>query len=162
MEKENNKMHLRISLLVGIIFSLAIGFCGCEPEIVDENGNGTEGSGIDINENFGNIVFDFPLPVSAIPEDRIHRINLSVAKDAHSLYSGYFLQSANVSDLLSTYSFKLEDGEYYFQAGITCSAAGDTCLWGGFPGGQWGTRWVSGTIEVNKGESLYKNLIFTN
>ena len=162
MGKERINIPFRISLLVGIIAILFAGFCGCEPEIDDGNGGGTGGTEVDINENLGNIVFNFPLPEGGVPKNKIHRVDLSIAEDAHSLYSGYFLKSANVSDLLSSYGFKLEDGEYYFQAGITCSAAGDTCLWGGFPGGQWGTKWASGKVEVKKGETIYKNLTFSN
>ncbi len=154
MEKDKNILRIGIILIVAII----VGLNACEPEIIDRDGE----LETTVEENIGSITFDFPIPERNVPVDKIYRINLSIAVDAFSLYSGYFLKSANVSDLLRTYSFSLEDGEYYYQAGITCSAAGDTCLWDGFPGGQWGTKWTSGKIQIIKGEMIYKNLTFNN
>lgn len=154
MGKDNLNIRL---LLIAISGILALSFA-CQPEIID----GGDDDDILYDQNKGVITFNFTLPVSKVPVEKVHRIDMSVAKDAFSLYSGYFLESANVSDLISTYSFTLKEGEYYYQAGITCSCAGDTCLWGGFPGGQWGTKWTSGKIEVVKGETVYKNLIFSN
>ena len=153
---ERDKKTYRI-LLMGLLV-LCLSFMGCEKEIDD----GGSGPAIPSETNVGRVNFNFELPVRRVPANRIHRINLSVALDAHSLYSGYFLESKNVRDLVSTYSFSLKDGEYYYQAGITCSAGGDTCLWDGFSSGQWGTKWTSGSIEVVKGQVLYKNLTFSN
>ena len=149
-----DKNIFRFVILTAAI--LIAGLCSCESEI--DTGNG--GDEVIEDKNVGSIIFNFPIPERSVPADKIHRIDLSVAPDAHSLYSGYFLESANVSDLLSSYSFKLEEGEYYYQAGLTCSAEGDTCLWDGFPGGQWGTKWTSGKIEIVKGEVIYKDLTF--
>ena len=143
-----------------IVVSFIVGVClfACERDL-DNDG---EDPGSTTEKSIGSINFNFEIPDRRVPVDKIHRIDLSIAKDAKSLYSGYFLECANVSDLLSSYSFSLEEGEYYFQAGITCSCEGDTCLWDGFPGGQWGTKWEAGMIEIKKGETTFKNLTFSN
>ena len=150
----NGSRHMiRLCLLlpvIAVIFS-------CQPENVDPGG-----SGISDNDSTGIITFNFPIPDRRVPVENVHRIDLSIAVDAHSLYSGYFIESANVSDVQTTYSFSLNEGEYYYQAGITCSCQGDTCLWDGYPGGQWGAKWVSGTFVVLKGETTVKNLSFNN
>ena len=145
-------------LLFGFSFVVFL-LSACEPEIDDGNNQDDN----TVNKNFGNITFNFPIPDRSVPPEKVHRINLSIAQDAHSLFSGYFLESANVSDLLRSYSFKLEEGEYFYQAGITCSCRGRYLPLGWlFPGGQWGTKWSSGKVEVKKGEMLFKNLTFNN
>ena len=153
---EKDKQNMRLGTIA--IFILLISFLACHPDIITDSTD-TE---IELEDNNGIINFNFQIPEMRVPVENIHRIDLSIAVDAHSLYSGYFLESANVSDYQANYSFDLEDGEYYYQAGITCSSNGDTCLWGGFPGGQWGTKWTSGKIEIIKGETIYKNLTFNN
>lgn len=131
-------------------------FVSCQPEQIDD----IIDPEIEAMKNMGSITFDFPIPDRRVPVKDVHRVDLSLAVDAFSLYSGYFLVSANVSDMVRSYTFILEEGEYYFQAGITCSSQGDTCLWDGFPGGQWGTKWISDKIEIVKGEKLVKILSF--
>jgi len=141
-------------LIVGIVIKV---LTGCQPEIIDPNGEI-----IIMVDDQGVMIFNFKLPESRVPVDKVHRIDLSIADDAYSLYSGYFIKSANVSDVKSLYSFVLDEGEYYYQAGITCECLGDTCFWDGYPGGQWGTKWTSGKIQVIKGEKIYKDLTFNN
>lgn len=142
-----------------ILFSMALVFLAvlnaCQPENVEPGGSGGGG-----DDNTGVVTFNFPIPDRRVPVENVHRIDLSIAVDALSLYSGYFIESANVNDVQTTYSFSLEEGEYYYQAGITCSSQGDTCLWDGYPGGQWGSKWESGTIQIVKGETTVKNLAF--
>lgn len=130
----------------------------CEKDIIDDDVN----PDTELIDNQGIITFNFPIPDGRVPENKVHRVDLSIAENAKSLYSGYFLISANVSDVKTSYSFKLVEGEYYYQAGLTCSCVGDTCLWDGYPGGQWGIKWTSGTIEVIKGQNNEKNLTFNN
>jgi len=138
------------NLMAGLLISMI----GCETEPpVDPDGN----PGV---QNIGTVEFDFPVPNRIAPASGIHRIDLSLAKTANDLYRGDFLISANVSDRERTYSFKLVPGDYYFQAGITCSCLGDTCLWDGFPGGRFGTKWAMDRITIAKGEKLVKKLVF--
>jgi hypothetical protein len=147
-----------LKYLVTIILALGMISISCEKDKIDDDIN----PDIEMNGKEGMITFNFLLPDGRVPENKVHRIDLSIAEDAKSLYSGYFLVSANVSDVKSSYSFKLDEGEYYYQAGITCSCSGDTCLWDGYPGGQWGVKWTSGKVEVLKGQTIYKNLSFNN
>ena len=143
---KNAIKYLMAGLLLAII--------GCEPDTpVDPGGTSQD-------QNAGTIEFDFPVPTRTAPVSGIHRIDLSLAKSAYELYRGDFLISANVSDRERTYSFKLEPGDYYYQAGITCSCLGDPCLWDGFPGGRYGTKWAVDRITIVKGEKLSKTLTF--
>jgi len=153
---EKDKINMRKGVIGMLI--LLISMFSCQPEIIPDDIDPND----ELNDNSGIVNFNFQIPEQRVPLENIHRIDLSIAVDAKSLYSGYFLKSANVSDIQVNYSFDLEDGEYYYQAGITCSSKGDTCLWDGFPGGQWGTKWTSGKIEIVKGQTIYKNLTFNN
>ena len=112
------------------------------------------------DQNAGTVEFDFPVPDRIAPAEGIHRIDLSLATSAYELYRGDFLISANMSDRERTYTFKLLPGDYYYQAGITCSCMGDTCLWAGFPGGRFGAKWAMDRITIVKGEKLAKTIVF--
>ena len=124
----------------------------------------------DVGTNNGNDVIppvttgvlevDFQLPYIPLPAQNIHRIDLSIARTADSLYRGLFVSSANVMDSKSLYRFVLAPGTYYYQAGITCSCLGDSCLWGGFPGGRYGVRWAIGHVEIKLGEVLRESPSF--
>ena len=130
-------------------------FLACQPDIPDNQDDQ------DQDKNIGYVQFNFPIPERKYaPAEKVHRIDLSIAASAYDLYRGEFLISASVSDLVSTYNFKLAPGDYYFQAGITCSCLGDTCLWDGFPGGRWGTKWTLDRISIIKDEVLIKDLKF--
>jgi hypothetical protein len=111
-------------------------------------------------KNIGTVEFDFPITAIHAPVNGIHRIDLSLALTAYDIYRGDFLISANVSDEQRTYEFKLTPGDYYFQAGMGCSCLGDTCLWDGYPGGRFGTKWVMDKITIVKGETLFKRITF--
>jgi len=102
----------------------------------------------------GVLEVDFKLPPIPLPAQNIHRIDLSIARSADSLYRGKFISSANVMDSKSLYRFVLAPGTYYYQAAITCSCLGDSCLWGGFPGGRYGQRWAIGHEVVKLGEVI--------
>ena len=101
--------------------------------------------------NIGTVFFNFPLRKrQGINENRLHRVELSIAYSSDSLAMGEYIRSANVSDVISEYSFPLPPGEYVYKAGIICTALGDSCLWGGFPGGRFGSLWTSGKFRVEK------------
>lgn len=148
--KHNRKMTRKhIILLAGFLLIMA----GCENPTVDP----------DITPNdptTGTVEFDFPIPERSTRPSGIHRIDLSLARTAYDIYRGDFLISANVSDEERIYKFKLEPGDYYYQAGITCSCLGDTCLWDGFPGGRFGTKWTMDRITIIKGVKLKKTINF--
>ncbi len=137
-------------------FLLLTGLAGCDlTEIFP-------GKGTDVYESpYGSIEFDFAMPDHlTIPLRGIHRIDLSISSTADSLYRKEYLTCANVSDYQQKYSFSLLPGRYFYQAGITCTFGGDTCLYGGFPGGQNSTWWAMGWVDVEKGKSFTKNIVF--
>jgi hypothetical protein len=136
-----------------LIFSICVLTlqCGDDP-FIDNNTSGPVTTGV--------LEIDFKLPYVPLPASRIHRVDLSIARSADSLYKGKFISSANVSDARSIYRFVLEPGSYYYQAAITCSCQADSCLWGGFPGGQWGKRWAIDQVNVIKGEVIRESPSF--
>lgn len=138
-----------ISIVLLVVFILAS--CDREPF--------TGGGGVE-KTTTGVLEIDFKLPYVPLPAKKIHRIDLSLARSADSLYKGLFISSANVSDNKSLYRFVLDPGAYYYQAGITCSCKADSCLWGGFPGGQWGVRWAIDRVEVLLGEVIRESPSF--
>jgi len=140
---------LRYLLIIPLLMMV-----GCDTETPDDPNITPE------DKNIGTVEFDFLLTAVHAPVSGIHRIDLSLALTAYDIYRGDFLISANVSDEQRTYEFKLTPGDYYFQAGIGCSCLGDTCLWDGFPGGRFGTKWVMDRITIVKGETLFKRITF--
>jgi len=119
-----------------IIAILFIGFlAACDP-VIDDNGI----DNVIIPANHGSLEFRFILPVYEIPKENIHRISLSFAFSVDSLYRGQFFRKINVSDSQEVYTLYFLPDEYYYDAVITCSCAGDTCLNGGFPGGRFGMK----------------------
>jgi len=108
----------------------------------------------------GVLEVEFKMPYVSLPANKIHRIDLSVARSADSLYRGVFVSSANVSDEKSLYRFVLPPGTYYYQAGITCSCLGDSCLWGGFPSGRYGVRWAIDRVEIKLGQVIRESPSF--
>ncbi|MFO7616255.1 MAG: hypothetical protein R6V75_03315 [Bacteroidales bacterium] len=135
-------------ILVSLVCSCAKNDPGTPP------GNSTGDS------DFGTITFDFPLPQLNIPDKSLHRVDLSLARTVDSLYRKEFCNEANVSDYVAKYTFTLKPGRYHYQAGITCTCQGDSCLYAGFPGGQLSVWWTSGWVDIEKGKAFKKNLIF--
>jgi hypothetical protein len=102
----------------------------------------------------GVLEIEIRLPNMPLPKSGIHLVDLSLARTADSLSRKLFVASANVYDDKTLYRFVLKPGFYYYQAGITCSCLGDSCLWGGFPGGRYGVRWAVERVEIKKGQVL--------
>ena len=140
-------------ILVPVVMALIIGCTPDEPDNPDD---------IPTDPNLGTVEFDFAIPARNVPATGVHRIDLSIAANAYNLYRGDFLISANVTDRERIYTFNLPPGDYYYQAGVTCTCLGDTCLWDNYPGGRYGTKWTAGQISVVKGERLQKVLKFNN
>ncbi len=89
-----------------------------------------------IPDNHGSLEFRFILPDYKVPKGGIHRISLGFALSLDSLYRGVYFQKVNVSDYQQNYTLYFLPKEYYYNAVITCSCGGDSCLNGGFPGGK--------------------------
>ncbi len=128
---------LTILALVFAVFS-----CN-DPDIINNSTNP------DMPLNHGVLEFHFVMPEYKIPEEKVHRISLNLSYEVDELYRGEFFHKENVSDYKEQYKIYLPEGSYYFDAVITCSCGGDTCLNGGFPGGQFGMKhaWDKFTIQ---------------
>ena len=135
------------------LLMLAAGLAGCtDPTPVDDGPKPEITTGI--------LEVEIKLPYIPLPKERIHLVDLSLARTADSLYRGLFLASPNVYDDKTVYRFTLAPGTYYYQAGITCSCLGDSCLWGGFPGGRFGVRWAIDKVDVIKGKVIRESPSF--
>jgi len=122
--------------LLTIIGFLIIGLLtACDPSTEDPDLNNKI-----IPADHGSLEFRFILPEYKIPKENIHRISLSFAYSVDSLYRGQYFQKVNVSDFQELYTLFLRPDDYYYDAVITCSCGGDTCLNGGFPGGRFGMK----------------------
>jgi hypothetical protein len=135
-----------LALLAGLFLAAA-----CNKTPVDPNNNNNN-NGNTTTKIVGTLEIEFRVPTSFLPPSRVLRADLSIAKDAESLYKGRFLQTANVYNSTLNYRFSLEPGTYYYQAGIICVAQGDSCSAAGFPGGQFGMKWAIGTAQVKENE----------
>jgi len=119
----------------------------------------------DPDENFrtgfyGSVNIEFPIEDIHLPHRCIKRSDLSIAYTADSLYRKEYVTVANVSDYQSLYKFSLEPGSYYYQAAKTCICGGDTCLWGGYPGGQNGMIYTMAKFDVSIGKISYDKITF--
>jgi len=146
----NNVKNI-VCLLLGMISFL----CSCNPDEIQ-----TDIGVTDVDPACGSVIFNFAMPTTKIPAKNLRRVELSLAKSADSLYRKEYCSSANISDYKLSYSFTLLPGRYFYQAGITCTSQGDTCLYGGFPGGQLSVWWIMGFVDIDKGKSFTKNLTF--
>jgi hypothetical protein len=140
-----------IKYILILIFVLT----GCNPT---DPGDDTPGDVAD--PTHGLIVFEFQMPDLDLPAGKLHKVDLSLARTADSLYRKQFISAANVSDLKQSYSFALLPGRYYYQAGVSCAARGDSCYYAGFPGGYLSIWWTMGWVDVDAGKTYTKNVIF--
>ena len=106
----------------------------------DDTNNINDNTNPEMPPNHGILEFQFVMPEYSIPEKNVHRISLKLSYDVEALYRGEYFRKENVSDYREKYEIILPEGSYYFDAVITCSCGGDTCLNGGFPGGQFGMK----------------------
>ncbi len=129
---------------------------GCDPN--EDVPNGTNPN--IISPIYGTVQLSFPIDDANVPQRCIKRADLSIAYTADSLYRKEFVTVANVSNYQSLYEITLEPGTYYYQAAKTCICGGDTCLWGGYPGGQNGMIWTMAPFEISSGEITFDLLTF--
>ncbi len=109
---------------------------------------------------YGTIQLEFQVDDLNVPHRCVKRADLSISYTADSLYRKELLTVVNVSNYQHLYEIKLEPGKYYYQAAKTCICGGDTCLWGGYPGGQNGMKWTMGYFEILMGEISYDRVTF--
>lgn len=142
-----------MKLYILSIFGLLFAACG---EIIEPDGQ-TEQQEVAV---YGTITFEFPLVDNYGAGICTRRMDLSLAWSADSLYRKEFVTAANLSDYAGTYTFTLPPGKYFYQAGKICTCLGDTCLWNGYPGGQYGERWTMGWFEVSEGSKVVEGISF--
>lgn len=130
--------------LIALIFAIILFSCHDTP--VDPGD-----PPVDMTKGILEVDFKLP-PFQFLSESRIHRVLLCLGYNEDSIYRSQFFDCANTSDVLETYTFHLPPGTYYYQAGITCNAQGDSCTWGGFPGGRYGIRSSVTRVEIKAGE----------
>lgn len=150
-------MAMKKSSIIWIFAGLVL-FIACTKTPIIPNG-GTDTSKAKI---VGTMEVEFRVPGSFLGPSRVLRADLSIAKDAESLYKGHFLETANVYNSKLMYTFDLTPGVYYYQAGIICVALGDSCSAAGFPGGKFGMKWAIGTVEVKQDATVHVIPQFTN
>ncbi len=140
-------------LFVFVVVS-GLSFVACEPtEILSPD--------IDAYQSrYGTIKLEFPIDDDKVPHRCIKRADISISYTADSLYRKEFIAVVNVSTYQHLYEISLNPGKYYYQAGKTCICGGDTCLWGGYSGGQNGMKWTMGNFDVLKNEISYDRLTF--
>lgn len=140
-----------------IIYILAImALLACDKK-ADDLENSIDNS---IATEYGIVRLDFPVDDRHLPKRCIKRADLSLAYTADSLYRKEYITVANVSNYQSLYEFSLEPGSYFYQAGKTCVCGGDTCLWGGYPGGQNGMIWTMAFFEIRSNQIVYDRITF--
>jgi hypothetical protein len=135
-----------IWLLTGLLFLIA-----CDTTPIDP----VDPIDVYVPKIVGTLEVEFRVPSSFLGFNRVLRADLSIAKDAESLYKGHFLQMANVYNSKLVYQFDLAPGVYYYQAGIICVAEGDSCSAASFPGGKFGMKWAIGTAEVKQDKIIH-------
>ena len=109
--------------------------------------------------NHGILEVQFIVPEYSIPEKNVHRVSMNLSYDVEALYRGEYFYKANVSDYVEQYQILLPEGSYYYDAVITCSCGGDTCLNGGFPGGQFGMKHAFDKFTIeDQGSTVIKTI----
>jgi hypothetical protein len=143
----------KISRLIILMAIAIVTVFSCSTKILDEEPM----EGEDDNYGIARISFNFNIP--SLPRDRVKRADLSIAYTADSAYRGQFFDSANVSDSVSAYYFKLLAGEYFFVASIVCLCEDDSCMHSGFQG-QYALRQTASKFQVRQGETSFYNTQF--
>lgn len=126
-----------------------------------EEDDGLEGFDGQVNEDiYGVLEVDFELPDFPLIQNGIRRVDLALCYTMDSMYRGQFFARTNVSDVKQLYQFNLLPGEYYYQAVITCTCEGDSCLYGGFPYGYGGMKYTFDKFSIVSGEKTYSRTTF--
>lgn len=146
----------KISNNILLILLLGAVLIGCDPSEVL---SGSENPPLQPDHGYLEVKFTLP-EFDDIPKGSIHRISLGLSYTIDSLYRGEFFKKINVSDYQENYKVILPDGEYVYEAVIACSCGGDTCLSGGFPGGQFGMKHDYDKIYIEDQKTTSVNTFF--
>ena len=138
----NNRLwKLWIVLVVGFVLN------GC---VEEKPFTGSEG--VPLPENYGILEVEFKLPVYQLIQDGIRRVDLAVCNSMDEMYRDIFFYHSNVSDVKQIYQIYLPEGRFYYQAIITCTCGGDSCIQAGFPYGYGGLKFAFDKVDIIKGE----------
>jgi hypothetical protein len=143
-----------ISKLIGAFVIVMILFA-CE-EVEPFNGF----DGIQLPDKHGILEVDFELPEYSLIQNGIRRSDLAVCNTMYEMNKGVFFYHSNVSDAKQVYQIVLPEGKYFYQAVITCSLGGDSCMMGGFPYGQGGMKYAFDEVMIKAGEKTYSLPVF--
>lgn len=127
----------------------------CEEDIPIEGFDG-----IQLPEKHGILEVDFELPEYKLIQSGIRRSDLAVCNTMYEMNKGVFFYHSNVSDAKKLYQIVLPEGKYFYQAVITCSLGGDSCVMGGFPYGQGGMKYAFDEVIIKPGEKTYSMPVF--
>ena len=140
--------------LIGALI-IALVLFACEE---DEPFEGFDG--IQLPEKHGILEVDFKLPEYKLIQDGIRRADLAVCNTMYEMNKGIFFHHSNVSDAKQVYQIILPEGKYFYQAVITCSLGGDSCIMGGFPYGQGGMKYAFDEVVIKAGEKTFSLPVF--
>ncbi len=116
--------------------------------------------GIQLPEDHGILEVDFELPNYKLIQDGIRRADLAVCNTMYEMNKGVFFYHSNVSDAKQVYQIVLPEGKYFYQAVITCSLGGDSCIMGGFPYGQGRMKYAFDEVLIKAGEKTRSLPVF--
>lgn len=134
------------------LFSLLFTFVLCCVLYACHDEKPLEGDLTPIPENNGILEVEFKLPPYKTIQNGIRRVDLALCHSMDEMYRGIFFYHSNVSDAKEIYQIYLPEGTYYYQAAITCTCSGDSCIQGGFPYGYGGIKFAFDQVEILKGE----------
>ncbi len=138
--------NLEIRTILSILI-LGLALACCEEENPVEGADGTP-----LPENYGILEVDFKLPVYASIQKGIRRVDLALCNSMDEMYRGIFFLHINVSDAKQVYQINLPEGQYFYQAMVTCTCGGDSCIQGGFPYGSGGMKYALDKVYVVRGK----------
>ena len=142
------------SRMLVVLITLVLCFA-CEKETTTNVTDDTQ-----VPENYGTLEINFKLPVYNTIQKGIRRVDLGLCKSMEEMNKGIFFYHLNVSDAKVLYTIKLPEGRYYYQAIITCTCGGDSCLEGGFPYGYGGMQYTFKQVDVVRGKSVQSQPVF--
>jgi len=118
--------------------------CNTKEDIVSDD--------ITLPENYGILEVDFKLPVYKSIPNGIRRVDLAVCYTMAEMYHGTFFYRCNVSDAKEIYQIYLPEGRYFYQAIITCTCGGDSCMLAGYPVGYGFQKYAFDQADIVRGQ----------
>jgi hypothetical protein len=149
------KIYKRVLVLFLAVSTAVLVFDSCDKEPPVEGFDGTP-----LPENYGILEVDFKLPPYTAIQKGIRRVDLAVCRSMDEMYRGQFFHHTNVSDAKQDYQIFLPEGTFYYQAVITCTCGGDSCIMGGFPYGYGGMKYAFDKVEIIEGQITRSQPVF--